>query len=110
MKKYLIVLILRMLETHSDEKHPLTQVQIAKEISEKYPCDRKTVGRNIKFLREIGFPIKKTQKGFYMGNQMFSREEIELVLGLVKDSKAEGIDRDDLCERLRICLTRYYKR
>lgn len=39
-KKHLIVLILKILETCSDEKNPLTQIQITNMISDKYPCDK----------------------------------------------------------------------
>jgi len=108
-KKYLIVLILRMLETLSDKEHPLTQVEIAKIISSKYPCDRKTVGRNIQFLRELNFPIVKTSKGFYMDNQMFSLAEIDFVLDSVKKSSTKDFDTEDLCQRLSSSLSRYYK-
>ena len=56
-KKYLILLILKILESESDETHPLTQSQIARDLSEIFPCDRKTVCRNIAFLKKIGYPI-----------------------------------------------------
>lgn len=112
-KKQLIVLVLRMLETHSDKNHPLTQVEITKTISSKFPCDRKTVGRNIQFLRELNFPIIKTSKGFYMDNQMFSKKEIDFILESVKNSENvadfdTNIDKDDLCGRLYSSLSRYY--
>lgn len=108
-KKQLIVLVLRMLETHSDKNHPLTQVEITKTISSKFPCDRKTVGRNIKFLKNMGYPIIKTPTGFYMDNQLFSREEIDFVLDAVKKSSTDNFDTNDLCQRLNSSLTRYYK-
>ena len=78
-KKQLIILVLRMLESESDEQHPLTQTEMAKVISEIYPCDRKTVCRNIKFLKDMGYPIIKTTKGFYMDNKTFTHSEIALV-------------------------------
>ena len=108
-KKQLIVLVLRMLETHSDKNHPLTQVEITKTISSKFPCDRKTVGRNIKFLKNMGYPIIKTPTGFYMDNQLFSREEIDFILDAVKKSSTDNFDTNDLCQRLNSSLTRYYK-
>ena len=74
-KKYLIILILKYLEANSDEKHPLTQTRIAEEISGVFPCDRKTVGRNLRFLKEVGYPIKKTSRGFYLGKRLFTVEE-----------------------------------
>ena len=109
-KKYLIVLILRILETHTDKQTPLSQVNIAKMISPMYPCDRKTVCRNIKFLMQIGYPIVKTAKGFYMDNKEFSRKEINLILELVKSSDLIDSEKEDLCDRLLECLSRYYKR
>ena len=82
-KKYLIILILKYLEANSDEKHPLTQTRIAEEISGVFPCDRKTVGRNLRFLKEVGYPIKKTSRGFYLGKRLFTVEEREFVLNAV---------------------------
>lgn len=108
-KKYLIVLILRLLESESDAEHPMTQVEIADAISRAYPCDRKTVGRNIKFLCEVGYPIVKTPKGFYMDRRLFTRDEVGLILRAVRGLSAEGIDTEELCERLEAGLTRYYK-
>ena len=110
MKKYLIVLILRMLETHSDKTKPLTQVKIAEEISKVYPCDRKTVGRNIKFLTEIKYPIIKTSKGFYMDKQLFNHEEIEYVIDSVKKNDVAISEKEALCDKLRSSLSRYYRR
>ena len=112
-KKALIVLILRILETESDADNPLTQIQIAETISKKFPCDRKTVGRNIKFLREIGYPIAKCGKGFYMDNMQFSRAEISFVLSAIRNAPkltVPAIDQEELSDRLFEVLSRYYKR
>lgn len=111
-KKHLIILILRILETISDKDNPLTQVKIAEMISNIYPCDRKTVGRNIAFLKNVGYPIIKCSKGFYMSNQLFSREEIDFVVKCVRSSnefKGNEEQRIDLCQRLNSSLSRYYK-
>ena len=59
-KKFLILLILKILETESDEQHPISQSEIARIISGQYPCDRKTVGRNIRALITVGYPIQKS--------------------------------------------------
>ena len=109
-KKYLIVLILRVLETETDEMHPITQVKLAEIISKVYNCDRKTVGRNIKFLTKIGYPIVKTPKGFYMDNKQFSRAEIDFIVNLVKNSENASIETQELGKRLYDALSRYYKK
>lgn len=111
MKKHLIVLILRILETHSDINHPLSQIMIADMISSaEYPCDRKTVGRNIRDLVALGYPIVKTPKGFYMDGKAFSRAEIDFITDLIQTNEREGIDTRALAKRLRSVLDRYYIR
>ena len=91
-KKQLILLILNELNANSDEKNPLSQAQIAKNISgEKFLCDRKTVCRNIKFLMDMGYPIKKKEKnkGFYMDNKMFSREDVDFIRSAILDARGK---------------------
>ena len=109
MKKHIIILVLRILESESDEQHPLTQTEIANIISEVYPCDRKTVCRNIKFLKEMGYPIIKTTKGFYMNNKSISAAEIEIVKTAIL--KIEGTllhDKEALAARVVDALTKRY--
>ena len=111
MKKHLIVLILRILETHSDINHPLSQIKIADMISSaEYPCDRKTVGRNIRDLTALGYPIVKTPKGFYMDGKAFSRQEIDFIMTLLEESESKDIDTAARAKRLRSVLDRYYIR
>lgn len=100
-KKFLILLILKILETESDEQHPLSQSEIVRIISGQYPCDRKTVGRNIRALMTVGYPIQKTTKGYYLAGKMFTVEEKEFILQTVRgaDGKSEE-DKAELADRL----------
>ena len=110
-KKQLIILVLRMLESESDANHPLTQTEMANVISEMYPCDRKTVCRNIRFLKEMGYPIVKTTKGFYMDNKVFSVDEIEAVRTAILsvDGKTNQ-DKEEFSKKVVEALTkRYFK-
>lgn len=108
-KKQLILLVLKLLEANSDENHPLTQIAITKMISDVYPCDRKTVGRNIKFLIEIGYPIVKTTKGFYMKNKVFSVDEIVFVKEAIMASKDMDIGkRQELANQVVECISKRY--
>ena len=101
-KKYLIVLILKLLESNTDSSNRITQIEIARQISSVYTCDRKTVGRNIKFLQKIGYPIIKTGKGYYMDKKIFSVNEINYILTAVKAyDEIDGINKDELNEKLR---------
>lgn len=101
-KKYLIVLILKILESFTDSSNVLTQIEIANQISQVYPCDRKTVGRNIKFLQKIGYPIVKTSKGFYMDNKVFSIEEIDYILDAVDSADVSNeINKTELKKKIK---------
>lgn len=106
-KKHLIILILKLLESESDREHPLTQRKLCEVLSAVYPCDRKTVGRNIKFLQAVGYPIVKTPKGFYLEGKSFSVEEVRFVKeALAVFPEREGIDREALTEKLTDLMTR----
>ncbi len=66
-KKCSIVITYLLLENESDPLHCLTQTHLADSITQMgCSCDRKTIGRDIKALIEMGCPIRKTPKGYYM--------------------------------------------
>ena len=111
-KKYLIMYVLKILESNTDRNHPMTQTEIAEWLNDVMPCDRKTVGRNIEALIEMGYPIVKTQKGCYLGGKKFGTEEIAFILGAIRgDTVCElsSEKRVDLAERLLPILTRIYR-
>lgn len=108
-KKQLILLILKMLESSTDEKHPMTQTQIANIISSVQPCDRKTVSRNINFLKEVGYPIVKTTKGFYMDNKVFTKEEIDFVkLAILNSESKSKEEKEALASDVVQCMMKKY--
>lgn len=113
-KKQLILLVLNELSTNSDANHPLTQTQIAKNISGKqFVCDRKTVCRNIKFLIDMGYRIKKKEKnkGFYMENRLFSLDEIDFIGTAILDAEGKSlIEKIELSKRVTDLLNKMYKR
>ena len=108
-KKHLILLVLKLLETETDANHPITQTEIAKTISEVYPCDRKTVGRNIKDLKELGYPIMKTTKGFYMDEKRFTVDEIDFVINAIITASGMRVeDKEALANNVKDVLSRRY--
>ena len=113
-KKQLILLILNELNVNSDEDHPITQSQIAKNISgEKYLCDRKTVLRNIKFLMDMGYPIRKHEKqhGFYMDNKIFSVEDIGFIQSAILSAEGKSeAEKSELIKKVTHFLTKLYRR
>lgn len=110
-KKQLILWILNVLNNESDENNPITQTKIADIISAVYPCDRKTVSRNIKFLKEMGYPIKKCSKGFYMERKMFSVEDVNFIKSAIMEStsKSEN-EKAALAEKVSEALSSFYRR
>lgn len=111
-KKQLILLVLNELSVNSDEEHPLTQTQIAKNISgEKFTCDRKTVCRNIKYLTDMGYRIKKTNKGFYMDKRLFSLDDISFIESAILDADGKSTEqKSELAKRVTDILNKTYRR
>ena len=82
-KKTIIVHILRVLYCYTSVENPATQTHIANYLNDiDIPCDRKTVGRNIKYLIDMGLPIIKSngiKRGYYYdieNDKFFIRKEI----------------------------------
>lgn len=112
-KKSLILYVLKILETETDERHPMTQTELTSVIASAMPCDRKTVGRNINALIGMGYPIVKTRAGCYLKGKRFDREEINYVLAAVRGdalpAEKTPEERAALADRLRRVLTRLYR-
>lgn len=110
-KKQLILWVLNVLNNESDERHPITQTEIAMVISKVYPCDRKTVGRNIKFLMEMGYPIIKVGRGFYLERRIFSVDEIAFIKAAIigAPGKSEA-DKEALADQVEEVLCKMYRR
>lgn len=63
-KKTIILYILKMLKEASSKEKPITLTNMAKVLnSMDIPCDRKTVGRNVEYLIEFGYPIIRLARG-----------------------------------------------
>lgn len=109
-KKYLIILVLKILETNTDREHPITQVRLAEQIADVYPCDRKTVERNIAFLQKVGYPIVKTTKGFYMAGKQFTVEEVDFIMRVVREATGKPPEETErLLQRLERLLCKIYR-
>ena len=66
-KKVIILYVLNILRVLSSKENPVTQTTISNYLNDiNVPCDRKTVGRNIEYLCEFGYPIKRVGKGYYL--------------------------------------------
>lgn len=110
-KKQLILWVLNILNNESDESNPMTQTRIAEIISDVYPCDRKTVSRNVRYLIEMGYPIRKTSKGFYMEKKVFSVDEVSFIKNAIMSGQGKSeAEKNELSERLANTLSKIYRR
>ena len=81
-KKVIIIYVLNVIKVYSSPEAPVSQTAICNYLNEiDVPCDRKTVGRNIEYLCEFGYPIKKVQgKGYYLTAEDIQMSENKLVI------------------------------
>ena len=61
---------------------PVSQTAICEYLNNiDIPCDRKTVGRNIQYLCEFGYPIKKIDgKGYYLSKEDMAKKKDILII------------------------------
>ena len=84
--------ILEILRTETDEKHPITIVQITKILKEQWNIDpnRITTQKDIAALIDAGYPIevvRSTQNRYYVTSQLFELPELKLLIDAVESSK-----------------------
>ena len=73
LKKTIIIYILKILYNYTSFEHPVTQTAIVTYLNDMdIDCSRKTVGRNLRYLIDMGLPIerKKAKNGGYYYNHI----------------------------------------
>ena len=80
-KKVIIVYILNVLRLTTKQR-PINQTVICDYLNEiGIPCDRKTVGRNVEYLKEMGYPIVKVSGvGMYFDHENFAADKRNFIL------------------------------
>ena len=110
-KKCSIIIAYLCLERESERQNPLSQTTLAQFATDVgCPCDRKTIGRDIKALISMGCPIRKTAKGFYMDQKTFTIPEVRFLLDCVKAATDGTFDKESLLTRLYRVLAHSYTR
>ena len=81
-KKVIILYVLNVLKLYSSPENPVSQTAISNYLNDiDVPCDRKTVGRNIGYLIDFGYPIKKVgTRGYYLIDADIKRTSNKLVI------------------------------
>ena len=110
-RKCSIVIAYLLLEAESDRTHPISQQKLAEFATHVgCPCDRKTIGRDLRALAEMGCPIVKTARGFYIGGKCFTPEEVTFITNAVKDApNPAGFDVTRILSRLMQLLRHSYR-
>ncbi len=88
-KKTLIMRIYQTLDKYSDENHPLKQQDIIDILERDYDvlCERKAVGRNVSYLKEMGVDIETDARGTYLASRNFENAELRLLIDSVLSSR-----------------------
>ncbi len=88
-KKTLIMRIYNILEEYSDSEHPLKQNDIIRLLERDYgiECERKAVGRNISYLKEMGYDIETDGRGTYLATRALENSELRLLIDSVLSSR-----------------------
>ncbi len=87
-----ILYVLKLLETYSDEQHPLTFSDMTKLLKEHYgiTAHRTTLQRDIDELIAFGadiITVRSTQNRFFIGNRVFQTPELRLLTDAIGSSK-----------------------
>lgn len=119
------LLILRILEEFSDEKHPLTREDIEQILDERYAItmERKAFFRHIKHLNELddvdirrvkvksNEPDKSVCAGFYLTDRAFSEMELRVIIDALSGSRyLSQWETEDLLARLSSLSNRYFQK
>lgn len=88
-KKTLIFRLYQVLHDYSGIDNPLTQQRIIDLLASNYDIEveRKAIGRNISYLREMGYEIVSGWSGSYLDDKNFDESEIRLLIDSVLCSK-----------------------
>lgn len=90
-KKSIILYVKLMLEIESSKENPMTATAISAVLASfGLNCDRKTVGRNIDYLIEFGYPIVKVPgKGCYMDGELDTGKVLKNLANKIKNNEGD---------------------
>lgn len=111
-KKLAIVRILQILQTESDETHPLKQEDIARHLNDDYgiTVERKAIGRSISMLKEAGYEIESSRSGSWLAGREFTESELRLLIDCVLSSRhISARYSKDLIDKLCTLASRHFR-
>ena len=111
-KKLAIVRILQILQTESDETHPLKQEDIARRLNDDYgiTVERKAIGRSISMLKEAGYDIESSRSGSWLAGREFTESELRLLIdGVLSSRHISARYSKDLIDKLCTLASRHFR-
>lgn len=90
--KVRLLRLLELLQTESDEQHPLTIGYITEEMKKRWGLEayRITIQKDVAALQAAGYEIevrRSTQNQYYLASRLFELPELKLLLDAVESSK-----------------------
>lgn len=87
-KQTLLFRLYQILCEYSDEEHPLTQQHIIELLERDFGLvvERKAVGRNMSYLKEMGYNIRSDKSGSYIEDRPFENSELRILIDSVLGS------------------------
>ena len=88
-QKIKLLKLMEMLRQETDENHPMTTGEICRRLGEMgISCERRTVGKDIKVLRENGFEIMSELSGhensYWISDRSFDLPELKILMDAVQ--------------------------
>lgn len=122
-RKISIVYIMQILQHESDRDHPLSQQNIIEILKDQYnlSMERKSVRRNLEFLKEAGFPVvcreaDRMIQGHaahlsldWYWDHSFDKDDLQTLVDLLYFSHLPTAQVKQLSEKLRGLYSRYFK-
>lgn len=111
-KKLALIREGQILKEYSDERHPLTQEDIANYLKQDYGIvmERKAISRNLSLLKEAGMEIESGRSGSYLVSREFEDSELHMLIDSVLCSKHITANYSkDLIKKLCALSNKYFK-
>lgn len=88
-QKIKLLKLMELLRQETDENHPITTSEICRRLGEMgISCERRTVGKDMKVLREQGFEIMSELKGhensYWISDRSFELPELKILMDAVQ--------------------------
>ena len=91
-QKVKLLILMELLRQETDEDHPITTSEIIRRIGEYgISCERRTVGKDIRVLREQGFEIMSELHGhenrYWIADRSFDLPELKILMDAVQAAR-----------------------